>query len=170
MNSFKKFSENKLPDRCRFFSYLKGKCISEKDYWKANNIWNVFKMNTMGEYHDLYLKTDILLLANVFEKFIKTCLDYYGLDSCHYFSSSEVTWDAMLKMTEIELELISDIDMHLFIENGMRGGISYTAQIYGKANNKYMKCYDSSRESKYITYFDANNLYGWPRSQYLPYS
>ena len=85
--SFQKFSENKLPNRCKFFSSLKDKCISEKDYLKANNIWNVFKMSTMGDYYDLYLKTDVLLLADVFEKFVSTCLDYYGLDPCHYFSS-----------------------------------------------------------------------------------
>ena len=87
MDSFKKFSENKLPDRYKFFSSLKDKCISEKDYFKANNIWNVFKMNTIGDYHDHYFKTNVLSLADVFEKFISTYLDYYGLDPCHYFSS-----------------------------------------------------------------------------------
>ena len=85
MDIFKKFSENKLPNRCKVFSSLKDKCISEKDYLKADSIWNVFKMNTMGDFHDLYLKTDVLLLADVFEKFINTCLDYYGLDHCHNF-------------------------------------------------------------------------------------
>ena len=93
-------------------------------------------MNTMSNYHDLYLKTDVLLLADAFEKFINTCLEFYGLDSCHYFSSPGLSWDAMLKMTEIELELISVIDMHLLIEKGMRGGISYIAKRYSKANNK----------------------------------
>ena len=83
-------------------------------------MWNVFKMNTMGDYHDLYLKTDVLFLADVFEKFINTCLDYYGLDPCHYFSSPGLSWDAMLKMIRTELDLISDIDMHLFIEKDMR--------------------------------------------------
>ena len=112
MDCFKKFSEVKLPDKCNFFSSLKDECISKKDYLKANNIWNVFKMNAMGYCHDLYLKADALLLADVFEKFINTCLDYCGLDPCHYFSSLEISWDAMLKMTGIELELISDIDMH----------------------------------------------------------
>ena len=73
----------------------------------------------------------------------------------------------MLKMTGIELDLISDIDMHLFIEKGMRGGISYIAKRHSKANNKYMKCYDSSKENIYITYHDANNLYCWVMSQYL---
>ena len=128
MNSFKKFSENRVSDRCKFFSSLKDKCISEKDYLKADNIWNLLKMNTMGDYHGLYLKIDVLLLVNVFEKFINTCLDYYGLDPCHYFSSPGLSWDAMLKMTRIELYLISDYDMHLFIEKGMRGGISYIAK------------------------------------------
>ena len=87
MDSFKKFFDEKLPHRCTFFSSLKDECISEKDYSHANNVWNTFKMNTMGDYHDLYLKTDALLLADVFEKFINTCLQYYGLDPCHYFSS-----------------------------------------------------------------------------------
>ena len=126
-------------------------------------------MNTMGDYHDLYLKTDVLLLADVFEKFIKTCLDYYGLDPCHYFSFPGLSWDAMLKMTGIELDLSSDIDMHLFIEKGMRRGISYLAKRHSKANNKYMECYDSSEKSKCIAYLDANNLYCWAMNQYLPY-
>ena len=108
-------------------------------------------MNAIDDYHDLYLKTDVLLLADVLEKFISTCLSYYELDTCHYFSNHGLSWDAMLKMTGIELELISDIGMHLFIEKGMREGISYIAKRHGKANNKYIKCYDSSKESKCIT-------------------
>ena len=157
MDSFKKFSEDKLPDSCKFFNCLKDFCISEKVYLKANNIWNVFKTNTMSDYHDLYLKTDLLLLADVFEKFINRCLDYYGLDPCHYFSSPGFSWDTMLKMTKIQLDLI---DMHLFIEKEMRGGISYITKRHSKTNNTHMECYDSSKESIYITYLDANNLYG----------
>ena len=84
------------------------------------------------------MKTDVLLLADVFEKFVNTCLEYYGLDPCHYFSSPGLSWDAMLKMTGIELELFSDIEKHLFTEKGMRGGISYVAKRYSKANNKQM--------------------------------
>ena len=91
MGSFKKFSEDKQPDKSRFFSSLKGKCISEKYCQRANNVWNAFKMKTVGDYHDLYLKTDVLLLAGVFEKFIKMCLDYYELDPCHYFSSPGIS-------------------------------------------------------------------------------
>ena len=106
----------------------------------------------------------------MFEKFISTCLDYYGLDPCHNFSSPGLRWDAMLKMAKIELELISDIDAHLFTEKGMRGGISYIAKKYSKANNKYMKCYDSSKPRKYMKYLRVNNLNGWAISQYLPQS
>ena len=153
-----------------FSSSLKDRCISEKDYFKAINVWNIFRMNTMGDYHDLYLKTDVLSLADVFEKFIKTCFDYYGLDPFHYFSSHRLSWDAMLKMTGRKLDLILDIGMHLFIEKGLRRGISYISKRYSKANKKYMKSYDSSEENKFIRYFDANNLYGWAMSQCSPYS
>ena len=106
MDSFEKFFEDKLPDKCEFFSSLKDRYVSKKDYFNAINVWNVFKMNTMGDYHDLYLKTDVLLLADMFEKFTKTCLYYYGLDPCHYFSSPGLSWDALLKMTGIKLDLI----------------------------------------------------------------
>ena len=127
-------------------------------------------MNTVGDYHDLYLKTDVSLLVDVFEKFISTCLDCYELDPCHYFSYPGLSWDTMLKMKRIELDLISAIDMHLFIEKGMRGGISYIAKRHSKANNKYIECYDSSKESKYVTYLDAKNWYVYAMSQYLPNS
>ena len=96
MDGFEKFPEDKLPDRCKFLNSLKDECINEKDYQNANNIWNVFKMNSMGDYHDLYLKTDVLLLTDLFEKFINTCFNYYRLDPYHYFSSPGLSWDAML--------------------------------------------------------------------------
>ena len=105
---------------------------------------------------------------DVFEKFINTFLKYYGLEAYHYFSSHGLSWDAMLKMTKIELELISSIGVHLLVEKGMRGGISYIAKRYSKPNNKYMKDYDCSKESKFITYLDANNLCGWAKSLCLP--
>ena len=87
MDSFKRFSDEKLPDRCEFYSSLKSESISEKDYLYATDVWNTLKRKKMGDYLDLYLKTDVLLLADIFEKFINTCLEYYGLDPCHYFSS-----------------------------------------------------------------------------------
>ena len=126
-------------------------------------------MKIMCDYHDHYLKKDLLLLADVSERFIGTCLKYYGLDPCHYFSSPGLNWDAMLKMTDIKLEKISDIDMYLFIEKGTRGGISYIAKRYAKANNKYINDYDQEQLSTFITYLDKNNLYGWAKSKYLPY-
>ena len=97
----------------------------------------------MGDYHDHYLKKDVLLLADIFEKFIDTCLKFYGLDPCHYFSSPGLSWDAMLKMTGVKLEKISDTVMYLFIKKGLRRGICYICKRYAKANNKYMNDYDS---------------------------
>ena len=123
----------------------------------------------MGDYHDHYLKKDVLLLADVFEKFIDTCLKFYGLDPCHYFSSPGLSWDAMLKMTGVKLEKILDIDKYLFIEKGLRGGISYIAKRYSKANNKGMNDFDLQKPSIFITYLDMNNLYGRAMSEYLPY-
>ena len=99
MNSFKRFNKDKFSDKSKFFSSLKNCGISEKEYEKAVNVWKVFKIKNLDEYHDLYLKTDFLLFCDVFERFIKTCLDYYSLDPCYYFSSTELSWDAMLKMT-----------------------------------------------------------------------
>ena len=104
MESFKKFSEDKLPDKCKFFNSLKDECISEKDYLHTIDVWNVFKTNTMGDYYDLYLKTDVSLLADVFEKLINICLDYYRLGPSHYLTSPGLSWYAMLKVTGIELE------------------------------------------------------------------
>ena len=167
MDSFDKFNDN-LPSKEDFYSILNNEHISDKDYKHAQDVWNTFSLKNMGDYHDLYLKSDILLLADVFENFRKTCLEYYKLDPCYYFTSPGLSWDAMLKMTDIKLELITDIDMFQFIEKGLRGGISYIANRYGKANNKYMKEYDENKPQKYIMYLDANNLYGWAMSQYLP--
>ena len=101
-----------------------------------------------------------MLLADVFQKFIDTCLKCYGLNPCHYFNSPGLRWDAMLKMTGLKLEKISDIDKYLFIVKGLRGGISNIAKRYAKANNKYMNDYDSKKPSTFITYLDMNNLYG----------
>ena len=167
MDSFDKFDE-KLPTKEDFYSILNNQHISDDEYKHAQTVWSNFSLKNMGEYHNLYLKSDILLLADVFENFRKTCLEYYKLDPCLYFTSPGLSWDAMLKMTNIKLELMTDVDMFQFIEKGMRGGISYIANRYGKANTKYMKEYDEKAPSKYIMYLDANNLYGWAMSQYLP--
>ena len=168
MDSFEKFDQKELPTKEDFYSILNNQHISDEEYQHAQAVWKVFKIKTLGQYHNLYLGSDVLLLADVFESFRKTCLEYYKLDPCHYFTSPGLSWDAMLKSTNVKLELMTDIDMFQFIERGMRGGISYIANRYGKANNKYMKSYDKTKPSEYIMYLDANNLYGWAMSQYLP--
>ena len=170
MNSFKRFNEDKLCARKYFYSSTKDKKISEdgkisdghvsiEDYMVCEKIWDRFKMKNMGDYHDHYLKKDVLLLADVFENFIDTCLKYYELDSCHYFSAPGLSWDAMLKMTDVKLEKISDIDQYLFIQKGLRGGIFYIAKRYAKANDKYMCDYDPNKLSTVITYLDKNIIW-----------
>ena len=119
----------------------------------------MFEIKNLGQYHDLYLKTDVLLLCDVFGKFVETCVNYDRLDPSHYFSSSGLSWDAMLKMTRIELEKINDIVLHLFLERGTRDGVSYISKRCAKA------CDDRT-----IMYLDANNLYGWSMVQPLPVS
>ena len=169
-----------MPDKEYFYDSIKNGAtgdnrekldghISNEDYLTCKKIWNEFNMKNMGDYHDHYLKKDVLLLADVFEKFIDTCLKFYKLDPCHYFSSPGLSWDAMLKMTGVKLEKIFDIDMCLFIEKGLRGGIYYIAKRYSEVNNKYMKYYDPTKSSKYISYIAMNNLYGWAKSRCLPY-
>ena len=168
MDSCEIFNQTELPTKELFYSVPNDQHITSGEYDHARKVWETFSIKTMSEYHDLYLKSDVLLLADVFDSFRKTCLQYYKLDPCHYFTSPGLTWDAMLKMTNIELELMTNVDMFQFIEKGMRGGVSYISNRYGKANNKYMEEYDEESPSKYIMYLDANNLYGWAMSQYLP--
>ena len=134
--------------------------ISHEKYLTRKKIWDVFDMKNMGDYHDHYLKKDVLLLADVFEKFIDTYLKFYGSDPCHYFSSPVLSWDTMLKMTGVNVEKMADIDKYLFIEKGLNVRISYIAKRYAKTNNKYMKDYNPKKPSKFIIYLDMNNLYG----------
>ena len=168
MDSFQRFSEKSLPAREDFYSILNDTNISESDYEHAKQVWSEFQIKDLGDYHDLYLRTDVLLLADVFENFRTICLKDYGLDPCHYYSAPGLSWDALLRMTKINLDLISDLDQQLFIEKGMRGGISNITHRHAVANNKYMKCYNPEDESSYLMYLDANNLYGWAMSQSLP--
>ena len=143
--------------------------ISDEDYLTCNKVWNEFNMKYMGNYHDRYLRKDVLLLVDVFEKFIDSRLRFYKLGPCHYFSSPGLSWDEMSKMAVVKLEKILDIDMYLFIEKGLRGGISYISKRYNEANNKYLKNYNPIKPSKFVSYLDMNNLYGWAMSSYLPY-
>ena len=123
----------------------------------------------MGDYHDLYLETDVILLANVFESFRKVCIENYGLDPAHFYTAPGLAWKACLKKTGVNLELLKDVDMLLMFERGIRGGITQSVHRWAVANNPYMGYeYDRSKPTEYLQYLDTNNLYGWAMSQPLP--
>ena len=168
VSDFSVLAETQLPPKEAFYSKLDDKDISEEDYQHAINVWNTFNCKTIRDYHDLYLKTDVLLLADVFEKFRKTCMEHYDLDPAHFFTSPGLAWEACLKETGQELQLLTDYDMLLFFERGIRGGMTHISKRYAEANNHYMTNFDSSKPETYIQYLDANNLYGWGMSQPLP--
>ena len=163
-----KFDETCLPPRGEFYSKLNDEDITEDEYQHATNVWNAFKCKNIRDYHNLYLKSDVLLLADVFENFRATCLKHYNLDPAHYYTSPGLAWDACLKETDQELQLLHDYNMLMMFEKGIRGGISHISKRYAEANNKYMQDYDPDKPSSYIQYLDANNLYGWAMSQALP--
>ena len=141
--------------------------ISDIDYRHANNVFKVFKLENLGNYHDLYVQSDKLLSADVFNNFRDICIKEYELDPAHFLSLPGLAWQACLKKTNIELELLTDYDMLLMAEEGIRAGICHSIHRYTKANNKYMKNYNNNEESSYIQYLDANNLYGWAMSKKL---
>ena len=149
---------------------LTDESINQKDYEHSQRVLKEFNCKTVGDYHDLYLKTDVVLLAEVFQTFRKPCLDAYKLDPLHYNTAPGLSWDALLKHTKIDLELLTDIDMHLFKEKGMRGGISLVSLRHTKANNPHSSDYNPNKKNNQIMYYDANNLYGWSMSQPIPYS
>ena len=168
VSSLDKLSETCLPSKDKFYSKLNDEDISDEDYQHSIKVWNTFGCKTIKDYHDLYLKSDVLLLADVFENFRKTCLKHYKLDPAHYYTSPGLAWDACLKTTGQKLQLLHDYDMLMMIERGIRGGITHISKRYSEANNKYMKIYNPEKKSKFIQYLDANNLYGWAMSQNLP--
>ncbi|XP_022777425.1 uncharacterized protein LOC111318822 [Stylophora pistillata] len=169
MDSIHKLDEPQLPPKEAFFSVLSGKGISDKDYAHAQNVWRVFGCKTFRDYHNLYNRSDVLLLADVFENFRKLCKKNYILDPCWYFTAPGLAWDACLKLTGVKLELLSDINMLHMFEAGIRGGISMISTRHAKANNRYMgERFDPTQPSKFITYLDANKLYGWAMSKRLP--
>ena len=160
MDSFDKFKEEQLPPINNFYSSLNNASIDEKHYKHAHNVWNTFNIKTLGEYHDFYLKTDVLLLADVFENFRDVDINTYKLDPAHYITGPSFSFDASIKKYNKKIELFNDqqSDMYLFIEQGIRGGMSFISHRHSIANNKYMKTYDKSKPSKYIMYYDANNF------------
>ena len=169
MNSPEKLKETQLPPKEAFYSRFTDEGISDEDYEHTRKVWEAFEMKNLGDYHKLYNEVDVLLLADVFENFRDICIKNYKLDPGHYYTAPGLAWDAALKVTVVKLELLSDIDMLLMMEKGIRGGVSMISNRYRKANNKYLgDKFDASEPSKYITYLDANNLYGWTMSKPLP--
>ena len=142
--------------------------INDIDYRHADNVFKGFELENLGQYHDLHVQSDTLLLADVFENFRDMCIKEYELDPAHFLSLPGLAFQASLKKTNIELELLTDYDILLKVEEGIRGRICYSIHRYAKANNKYVKNYNNNEESSYIQYLDANNLYGWAMSKKLP--
>ncbi|GBM56822.1 hypothetical protein AVEN_227333-1 [Araneus ventricosus] len=168
MDNFTKFSETDLPPKDKFYSRLNEQNITDADYEHAQNVWSKFCITNICEYTDLYVKSDVLLLADIFENFRDLCMNTYMLDPAWYFTAPGLSWDSMLKMTGVEIELLTDYEMFLFVERGIRGGISQCSHRYSIENNSYLPNYDKSRASNYILYLDANNLYGWAMNEPLP--
>jgi len=169
MDSFEKFNETSLPPIEAFESKLTKKGITIEDYEYAQTVWKAMNIKNMGEWHDLYLKTDVLILTDVFENFRNVCHNYYKLDPACYLSAPGLAWDAVFKMTGAIIENITDVDMYLRIESGLRGGMcSVGAERLAEANNKYIKGYSESALQTFIEYFDANNLYGDAMIRPLP--
>jgi hypothetical protein len=177
LDSWARFDETEPPPKAAFFNDLTGEELPDDDYQHFLNVWNKFGIKTLGEYNDLYLELDVFLLADIFENFRKKTLENYKLDPAHYFTSPHLSFDALLTTCKEPIELLTDIDMHLLFEQGMRGGISVASHRYVKANPKYKYVntrrednpnFDPTLPSSYILYLDANNLYGWAMTQLLP--
>ena len=170
MNTWERFEETNLPPKEAFQNSLKNCNISDEEYAHAQNVWSQFDCKTIQDYHDIYLKTDVLLLADIFETFRQFSKVNYRLDPAHYVSSPQLSWDAMLLHTEAEIELIADPQMFSMIDKGIRGGVAMIVKRYAKANNpKLGNDFNPNLPTSYIIYLDANNLYGWAMSQYLPF-
>ena len=169
-DDFKKFEETSLPPIEEFYSKLTEEDIKEEHYERAKKVWKHFNIKNLGEYHDLYLMTDVLLLTDVFENFRNQCLIDYELDPAHYYTLPNFSWDAMLLKTGIKLDLIYNEDIYKMVESGLRGGMCQVSHRIAGANNKYMEeKYDPNKETSFINYEDANNLYGLAMCKKLPY-
>ena len=164
-----RFDETSLPTPDKFKNKLNDSEISQEDYQHALRVWDELEMKTLGDYSDFYVKLDVTLLCDVMEEFRNTCFEAYGLDPLHSYTSPGLAWQAMLKETKCKLQLLTDIDMLLMIESGVRGGLTQSVTRHVKANNKYLPDYDEKKPSIYLGYFDANNLYGWAMSNPLPF-
>ena len=186
IDSWQRFDETSLPDKEAFYSNLNMEDITDGDNRNGKTVFEdlinktlgdygktVFEdliNKTLGDYHDLYVQNDTLLLADVFENFRNTCIKVYEPDPANFLSAPGLAWQACLKKREVKSELLTDADMLLMVEKGIRGGICHAIYRYAKTNNKYMKNYNKDKEESFLQYLDANNLYGWAMSQKLPVS
>ena len=168
MDNWERFNETLFPNKEASYSNLNIEDITDTDYAHANKVFKNFKLEHLEEYHDFFVQSDTLSLADVFENFRNTCIEVYELDPAIFLTTPGLAWQACLKKTDVKLELLTDSNMLLMVEEGIRGGICHAIHRHAKANNKYMKNYDEKEESSYIQYLDANNLYGWAMSQKLP--
>ena len=168
MDSWCKFDEPVPLDKECYFSELNDENISDSDLDHVKNVCNTFKIDNLGKYHDLYVRSDTTLLADVFENFRDKWLNINKLDPAYYFSAPGLSWHSCLKKTGIKLELLTDPNMLLQLEKSIRGEVCTAIYKYAKANNKNMKNYDNTKESTYLMYVHANNLYGYAMSKKLP--
>ena len=170
MTGPEKFQETQLPPIDCFYDNLKDEPLKSEDYERAKATWDQFGIRNLREYHDLYLKMDVLLLADVFENFRETVFREHKLDCLHFVTLPSLAWQMALKHTEAELELITDPEAYLMIENSIRGGIATISERYASANNPYVPDFDESLERQYLIYLDANSLYATAQSEPLPLS
>ena len=177
IDSYEKLFESQLPTQENFYSKLSNEKCNDEDYLTAKLVWRRFKCKNMLDYHNIYLASDVLLLSDIWSNFKDTCYRIYKLDASYYYTAPSLSWDAFLKHIteeykskgkEFQIELLTDMDMYLMWESAIRGGLSQISKRYAKANNKYMKDYDETKDDEYIVYLDANNLYGYGMSSYLP--
>ncbi len=175
LSDHSKLSDVDVPPIEKFYNDLKKEHISEEEYQHVQHVWTTFNCTNLQDYLEVYLLTDVLLLADIFENFREQSLTHYELDPAHFVSTPSLSWLSMLKKTEVELELLCDIDMYLMLEQNIRGGICHVGKRYARANNPYMIGsgdkeweYDPQQETSYITYYDQNSLYANAMSHYLP--
>ena len=152
ISSWEKLNVEALPPKKDFYNKLNQSDITDEDYAHAQNVWDTFKCKTLGDYSDIYLKTDVLLLADVFETFRDVTIKTHKLDPCHYYTLPSLSWDAMLRFTGVELELLQDYEQILMVENGIRGGICQVSHRYLEANNKYLTNFDPNQKPTFISF------------------
>jgi len=173
IDDISKFELTELPSQKDFYDDLSNDECSDKDYSHAQNVWKAARCENFGDYHDLYLKTDVHLLADVFENFRRFAHKTYGLDPTYYYTMPGLSWGALFNFKDKnglkpQLELISDPDIYMAFESSLRGGVCVASNRHFKANNEHCEDYDKTKPKTHLRYDDANNLYGWAMIQKLP--